>query len=69
MDQSLIAWMIGGGGRHETREDQRRRQHLVALREADASTAGISLRGLVARWADRPRATAGVELTTDCCVA
>jgi hypothetical protein len=69
MDQSLIGWMMYGGERAETREDQRRRAHLIALRESQGSRTGSSVRQLLARWTDRPAVTAGADLTTDCCAA
>lgn len=70
MEQSLIAWMIGGGDRAESPEEQRQRTHRLALRmAAGAEPSGRSLRDLVARWTSRPSATSSAVLTPDCCVA
>ena len=72
MDQSLTAWMMSGGTRHETVEDRRQRQHRTALHEAAAARAmsqGASAwRTVVARWTGRQAATSPA-LTLDCCAA
>ena len=70
MEQSLIAWMIGGGERAESPEEQRQRTHRLALHMASgAEPSRPSLRDLVARWTSRPSATSSAALAPDCCVA
>ena len=69
MDQSLIAWMIGGGERSVTREDRRRWEHRAALREATMDAhERPAFGGLFSRWAARST-TAPTAIATDCCAA
>jgi hypothetical protein len=72
MDQSLTAWMMSGGGRRETVEDRRQRQHRTALHEAAAARATThgpsTLRTVLARWTGR-QAAPSPALTLDCCAA
>jgi hypothetical protein len=65
-----IAWMISGGARHETRDDQRQLLHRIALAEGRPSRTD-GLRRLIAGFkgvrddAQPARST----LSTDCCPA
>lgn len=65
-----IAWMISGGERAETRDDQRQLLHRIALAESRPSRAGALRRrfaGMMGVRNDAPP-TLGA-LSTDCCPA
>ena len=65
-----IAWMIGGGARSESRDDQRQLLHRIALAESRPSRADALRRrfaGIVGVRDDAPAAVG--SLSTDCCPA
>ena len=70
LNDNGIAWMIAGGVRDETRDDQRQLMHRIALAESTPSRAHALRRriaGIVGVRADAPGATAA--MSTDCCPA
>lgn len=70
LNDNGIAWMIAGGVREETRDDQRQLLHRIALAESAPSRAdGLRRRiaGIVGVRAEAPLATG--SLSTDCCPA
>lgn len=70
LNDNGIAWMIAGGGRDETRDDQRQLLHRIALAESTPSRA-VALRrriaGIVGVRAVGPAAIG--TLSADCCAA
>jgi len=65
-----IAWMIAGGVRDETRDDQRQLLHRIALSESTPSRADALRRriaGIVGNRAEVPSAVG--SMSTDCCPA
>ena len=65
-----IAWMIAGGVREQTREDQRQALHRIALSESTPSRADALRRriaGIVGGRAEVPCAIG--SLSADCCPA
>lgn len=69
LNDNGIAWMIAGGLREQTREDERQLLHRLALADGTPSRAGALRRriaGIVGVRAAAPRAMA---LATDCCPA
>lgn len=73
MDEHGIAWMIAGGVRAETAEDQRQRLHRIALAESrpprTAALLGLRQRitTMVGGRSDRLADTG--TLSADCCPA
>jgi len=70
LNDNGIAWMITGGVRDETREDQRQLLHRIALAESTPSRAdGLRRRiaGIIGVRADGPAALS--TLSADCCAA
>ena len=70
LNDNGIAWMIAGGAREETRDDQRQLLHRLALAESTPSRADALRRriaGIVGVRAEAP--TALGALSTDCCPA
>ncbi len=72
MYHSTISWMMSGGSRDETADDRRMRQHVVALREAEAMrrvgwTLPFDPSQFMARLTERV-APSG-PATLDCCAA
>ena len=68
LNDNGIAWMIAGGVRNETLDDQRQVLHRIALAESTPSRADALRRriaGIVGVRAEGPAAT----LSTDCCPA
>jgi hypothetical protein len=65
-----IAWMIAGGAREFTRDDQRQVLHRIALSESTPSRAHAlrkRIAGIVGGRAEVPSAIG--SLSTDCCPA
>lgn len=70
LNDNGIAWMIAGGVREETRDDQRQLLHRLALAEGAPSRArGLRRRiaGIVGIRAEAPSALA--VMSADCCTA
>ena len=68
LNDNGIAWMIAGGLRDETLDDQRQNLHRIALAESRPSRIDVLRRriaGIVGERAEGPAAT----LSTDCCPA
>ena len=68
LNDNGIAWMIAGGVREETLDDQRQLLHRIALAESTPSRADALRRriaGIVGVRAEEPAAS----LSMDCCPA
>lgn len=69
LNDNGIAWMIAGGVREASRDDQRQLLHRLALAESRLSRADILRRRLAAIIGVRPEAPTARPLATDCCPA
>lgn len=70
LNDNGIAWMIAGGAREETRDDQRQLLHRLALANSTPSRAdGLRrwIAEIVGTRAEAPSAL--VAMSTDCCPA
>lgn len=70
LNDNGIAWMISGGVREETRDDQRQLMHRLALADSAPSRVdGLRRRiaGIVGLRTEAPSALGA--LSTDCCPA
>lgn len=65
-----IAWMIAGGVREATRDDQRQLLHRLALADSSPSPVGVLRRriaGIIGARTEAPSTLAA--MSTDCCAA
>ncbi len=70
LNDNGIAWMIAGGLRDETRDDQRQLQHRLALADGTSSRADALRRRIAAIVGDRAEVPGAVAtLSADCCAA
>jgi hypothetical protein len=69
LNDNGIAWMIAGGVRDESREDQRQLQHRLALAQSTPPLADALRRRFASIVGNRPQGAAAVGLATDCCPA
>ncbi len=69
LNDNGIAWMIAGGVREETRDDQRQLLHRLALAESRPSRADALRRRIAGIVGIRPEGSAAFGLATDCCPA
>lgn len=65
-----IAWMIAGGVRSFTRDDQRNVLHRIALSESTPSRADALRRRIAGIVGDRSEVPSAIgSMSTDCCPA
>ena len=69
LNDNGIAWMIAGGVREETRDDQRQLLHRLALAQNRPSRTDALRRRIVGIVGIRPAGSAALGLATDCCPA
>ena len=69
LNDNGIAWMIAGGVREASHEDQRQLLHRIALAECTPSRTDALRRRLVAILGARPEAPTARSLAPDCCPA
>ena len=69
LNDNGIAWMIAGGVRDETRDDQRQLLHRIALSESTPSRADALRRRIAGIVGGRAEVPSAVSLATDCCPA
>ena len=69
LNDNGIAWMISGGARAETRDDQRQMLHRLALAESTPSLGDVLRRRVAGIMAGRLGAPARIALAPDCCPA
>jgi hypothetical protein len=70
LNDNGIAWMISGGLRDETRDDQRQLQRRLALADSSPSRADALRRRVAAIVGGRAEAPGAVaSLSADCCAA
>ena len=69
LNDNGIAWMIAGGVREQTREDQRQVLHRLALAESTPSRVDALRRRIAGVVGVRPEAPSAIALATDCCPA
>lgn len=74
MEDHGIAWMIAGGRRAESAEDQRQRLHRVALAQSTPSRGDTLLRlreriGAIVGTGGRSGERVAGTLSADCCAA
>ena len=69
LNDNGIAWMIAGGVREWTREDQRQLLHRLALANSTPSLADGLRRWIAGIAGVRAEAPTAMALATDCCPA
>lgn len=69
LNDNGIAWMIAGGLREGTRDDQRQLLHRIALAESAPSRTHALRRRIAGFVGVRPQAPTAMSLATDCCPA
>ena len=70
LNDNGIAWMIAGGARDETRDDQRQLLHRVALANTAPSRADALRRRIAGIVGVRAQARSALgAMSTDCCAA
>jgi len=69
LNDNGIAWMIAGGLRDETRDDQRQLQHRLALADGTSSRPDALRRRIAAIVGGRAMPGAVPTLSADCCAA
>jgi hypothetical protein len=69
LNDNGIAWMIAGGTRDQTRDDQRQLLHRLALAESTPSRGDALRRRIAAIVGGRAEGSAAMTLATDCCPA
>ncbi len=70
LNDNGIAWMIAGGARHATRDDERQLLHRLALADSSPSRASVLRRRIAGMVGGRTEApSALVAMSTDCCPA